>query len=249
MTNISMNLFNLELQKLLDVLLEKEQVNMEKAAQLCADTIENNGVIHVFGSGHSIGFGLEMKGRKGSLIPVHQIQLSDFVLRGKVTLEEFKDQDNIFERKTEVADKLYDLYDIRKNDIFIIVSNSGINGIVIDMAIIAKNKGNKIIVVTSLEHTTSQPSRHPSGKKLYELADVVIDNCCPQGDALLETGKKEKVCSVSSIAGVFIAQSINAQCVEILNEKELEVPLLLNEKCEEDIEFNLKIKKRYGGRI
>ena len=70
-------------------------------------------VVHVFGSGHSVGFGMELAGRPGSLVPFHTIVTSDFVLHGKVSLAEFKDPDNIFERRADIADRLYDLYDIR----------------------------------------------------------------------------------------------------------------------------------------
>ena len=179
MTRINMDLFRSELKDLLNVVYEKEHENIEAAAKLCSHAIENNGVIQVFGSGHSIGFGMEMHSRIGDLVPIHQMDTHDFVLKGKTTYEDFKDQNNIFERRPGIADKLYDLYNVGKEDVFIIISNSGINGVVIDLAITAKERGHKLIVVTSWKHTLAEGSRHPSGKKLYEFADVVIDNCGP----------------------------------------------------------------------
>ena len=138
MTRINMDLFRGELKGLLNTLYEKEHKNIEAAAKLCSYAIQHDGVIQVFGSGHSIGFGMEMHSRIGDLVPVHQIDTSDFVIKGKVTLADFKDQTNIFERRPGIADKLYDLYNIGKEDVFIIISNSGINGVVIDLAITPK---------------------------------------------------------------------------------------------------------------
>ena len=249
MKEITMDLFYEEMLKVVDVLEGKEMDNIRKASEVCAETIAQGGVVHVFGSGHSVGFGMELAGRPGSLVPFHTIVTSDFVLHGKVTLAEFKDPDNIFERRADIADRLYDLYDIRPQDSFIIISNSGINGVVIDFAIKAKAEGHKVIVVTSWQHTSAEASRHPSGKKLYEMGDVVIDNCGPQGDALIETGKIEKICSISSITGAFIAQSITTETCRLLSEKGVELPLLLSEETEENRTHNAELRQKYAGRI
>lgn len=249
MKEITMDLFYEEMLKVVDVLEGKEMDNIRKASEVCAETIAQGGVVHVFGSGHSVGFGMELAGRPGSLVPFHTIVTSDFVLHGKVTLAEFKDPDNIFERRADIADRLYDLYDIRPQDSFIIISNSGINGVVIDFAIKAKAEGHKVIVVTSWQHTSAEASRHPSGKKLYEMGDVVIDNCGPQGDALIETGKIEKICSISSITGAFIAQSITTETCRLLSEKGVELPLLLSEETDENRRHNAELRQKYAGRI
>lgn len=249
MTRINMDLFVKELKDLLNTLYDKEHDNIKKAADVCTEAIKNDGVVHVFGSGHSIGFGMEMKNRLGDLVPIHQIVTEDFVLKGQVSLAEFKDPNNIFERRPGVAERLFNLYDIRDNDAFIIISNSGINGVVIDMAIAAKEKGHKVIVITSWQHTTAEPSRHPSGKKLYELADVVVDNCGPQGDALIPTEKNEKICSVSSITGAFIAQTIKTITVDNLIADGIEPPILWDEDLDGGKEHNEKLLERYAGRI
>lgn len=249
MNKINMDVFYDKVIDLIDVLYDKEHNNIVKAAEICVKSVENNGVIHVFGSGHSVGFGLEMQDRIGSLACVHSIKTSDFVVKGDVSLTEFKDPNNIFERRPGIAEKLYNLYEIEKRDVFIIISNSGINGVVIDLAIIAKEKGHKIVVVTSLKHTTAEDSRHPSGKKLYELADVVIDNCGPQGDALIETGKVEKICSVSSITGAFIAQTITTETCRILQEKNVDAPIFWDETLNDGIKHNQELREKYKGRI
>ncbi|TXT17144.1 MAG: hypothetical protein FD133_1534 [Erysipelotrichaceae bacterium] len=232
MNKITMDVFYTQAMDLIDLLEKQEMENMIKAAELCAEAIKNDGVVHIFGSGHSVGFGSECTGRAGSLVPFHMIETN-----------------NHFERRANVADKLYDLYDVRPQDVFIVISNSGINGVVIDLAITAKAKGHKIIIITSMKHTLAEPSRHPSGKKLYELGDVVIDNCGPRGDALIETGELEKICSVSSITGIYIAQSLTAEICRILAEDHCDIPLLLSEEVSGYEKFNADLLNQYKGRI
>ncbi len=222
---------------------------LAKASQTLAQAIAQGGVIHVFGSGHSWGFGIELSKKAGTLVPVHLILTTDFVSKGLATLAEFKDKVNIFERKPGMADKLYDLYDIRPADAFIIISNSGINGLVIDMALKAKAKGHPVIVITSMEHTLAEASRHPSGKKLYELGDIVIDNCGPQGDAILATDGIAKVCSISSITGGVIAHLLTTGIVEELLALNVEVPLLRYATDENAELINQQLKDKYEGRI
>ena len=95
MKEITMDVFFNELNGLLDGLLEKEEKNIVAGAQIMADTIAKGGVIHVLGSGHSVGFAMEMQNRVGSLACVHKIETNDFVLKGKVTLDEFKHRSSV----------------------------------------------------------------------------------------------------------------------------------------------------------
>jgi len=235
--------FKDELCELLDHLYDSQKDNIEAAAQAMRKCIEEGGVIHVFGSGHSVGLGIDIKNRLGSLVPIHIMEMTDFVTKGDISVEEFMDRKNIFERKPGVAKKLYELYDIRPQDIFIVISNSGINGIVIDIADLAKRNGHKVVIITSMKHTLAEEPRHPSGKKLYEFGDIVIDNCGPHGDALLETAGVEKVCSVSSICNNCIAQPLAARTIELLMADNYELPVLNGDSAHDEA-----LKKKYEGR-
>ncbi len=246
---INMERFSEELFVVLDELYASQADNIKATAEVCAQAIIQGGVIQVFGSGHSIGFGLEMWGRAGSLVPVHNINMSDFVIKGQVTYDDFRNPDDIFERRPGIADKLYGLYNIAPQDAFIIISNSGINGVVIDMAIYVKQLGHPLIVVTSWQHTSVEDSRHPSGKKLYELADIVIDNCGPRGDALIETGGLEKICSISSITGAFIAQTIASETCECLIKQNFDLPILWPETRLGSKSHNTDLEEKYKGRV
>ncbi len=222
---------------------ESQKDNLEAVAQAMKECIEAGGVVHVFGSGHSVGLGIDIKNRTGALVPIHIMEMSDFVTKGGVPVDEFMDKKNIFERKPGVANKLYDLYDIRPQDIFFVISNSGINGIVIDIADLAKRNGHKVVIITSMKHTLAEEPRHPSGKKLYEFGDIVIDNCGPHGDALIETDGVAKVCSVSSICNNCIAQALAARTVELLKEDGFDLPILTGDKKHDE-----ELIKKYEGR-
>lgn len=240
---IDAKVFETSVIELLDTLYDTQKDNMEKMAETMAECIMQGGVIHVFGSGHSVGMGIDIKNRLGSLVPIHIMETNDFVLRGGVSIEEFKDKTNIFERRPDVAERLYDLYNIKKEDVFIVISNSGINGLVIDIASLAKKNGHKVIIITSMKHTLAENSRHPSGKKLYEFGDIVIDNCGPHGDALLETGGVAKLTAVSSISNDMIAQAVAVRIIEILHENGYELPILT-----EDAKHNEELLEKYKGR-
>lgn len=240
---IDAKVFETSVIELLDTLYDTQKDNMEKMAETMAECIMQGGVIHVFGSGHSVGMGIDIKNRLGSLVPIHIMETNDFVLRGGVSIEEFKDKTNIFERRPDVAERLYNLYNIKKEDVFIVISNSGINGLVIDIASLAKKNGHKVIIITSMKHTLAENSRHPSGKKLYEFGDIVIDNCGPHGDALLETGGVAKLTAVSSISNDMIAQAVAVRIIEILHEKGYELPILTD-----DAKHNEELLEKYKGR-
>jgi len=230
--------------ELIDTLIDSQADKIEETAQTMATCIENGGVVHVFGSGHSTGLALDISKRPGALVPIHICDPSDCVTFGKVEMSDFMDRKNIFERRPGVAQFVYDLYDMNPNDIFFVISNSGINGIGIDFAALAKEKGHKIIVITSMQHTLAEDSRHPSGKKLYMFGDIVLDNCGPHGDALLQTEGIEKVAAVSSICNNIIAQSAAARTIEILQQHNYPLPILTGDEKHDN-----EIKEQYKGRI
>ncbi len=249
MTTINTQRFLEETHKVVNKYQETQMENMRKASEILAESIMNDGVVHFFGSGHSVGVGMEMIGRPGNLVPIHQIVTSDFVTKGITTLEDFRDPVNKFERRPGVADKLFDMYNIKPQDAFVIISNSGINGVVIDLAIKAKQEKHPVIVITSLEHTTAEPSRHPSGQKLMDFGDIVIDNCGPRGDAMIPLEDGGKIGSISSIIGILIAQGFTAEVTSILKDNNYEVPVLLFEDNAEAKEHNQALRAKYEGRI
>jgi uncharacterized phosphosugar-binding protein len=94
----------------------------------------------------------------------------------------------------------------------------------IEMAMIAKNFNIPIIAITSMEQTQKYPSRHSSRKKLFQIADIIIDNCVPSGDGMFKISEI-KTGAASTISGIFIVNLIATEAMKIANEKGVKLPL------------------------
>jgi uncharacterized phosphosugar-binding protein len=221
---------------------------IKQAAALLADAISRGGVVHIFGTGHSQAFAMEMANRAGGLVPMDVMALSDLCSRGGEPWSVLSDP--AVERDPAYAHKVLRTHRIQKEDAFIIVSNSGRNGSTVEMALQVKRHGHPLVVVTAMAHTQQVTSRHPSGKRLFEVGDVVIDNCGPYGDALLaDDGLAAPVCSVSSIAGGFIAQALTAEIIRLSLENGETPPVLISANVDGADEHNRAVRERYAGRI
>src|SRR5699024_8300510 len=149
-----------------------------------------------------------------------------------------------------LAKLILDAENVKKQDVMLIVSTSGRNSVPIEMAIEAKNKGLKVIVLTSMAFTNEVTSRHKSGKKLYELADVVLDNHGESGDAALETsGVESKFGPTSSVVGFTILQAIIAQVIESLSQKGIDPPIYVSSNLDKGDEINKEHIEKYRNRI
>ncbi|MGH3731231.1 MAG: sugar isomerase domain-containing protein, partial [Micromonosporaceae bacterium] len=147
------------------------------------------------------------------------------------------------------AQRLYELAPVHPEDVFVIASNSGINGSVVEFAQLVKAKGHRLIAVTSAEQSAQLPARHPSGRRLYEFADVVLDNGAPYGDAALPLPGGGSVCAISSITGALLAQMLTAEVVRRLLESGHTPPVYLSANVPGGDEHNTALESRYAGRI
>ncbi len=189
--------------ELLQAIEDREIVNIKKSAEVIVEALNNGGVLHVFSSGHSHIVIEEMFYRAGGLVPVNPIFDTGLMLH------EGAKKSSRMERLTGYAEIILANYDTREGEPMIIVSSSGINPVIVEMAMLAREKGLRIIGITSRDITGKLESRHKSGKKLIDLADIVIDNCVQNDDAAVqldETG--QKVGPLSSLASLFIVNNI-----------------------------------------
>jgi uncharacterized phosphosugar-binding protein len=220
---------------------------IQAAADLVTASLRADGVIQAFGSGHSEALAMEIAGRAGGLVPTNRIALRDLVLLGGEPPELLSS--GILERDPSVSRRLYELVGPAPADLFVIASNSGVNGSIVEMAEVVKENGHPLIAITSLQHTAGVDSRHPSGKKLIDLADVVLDNHAPYGDSVLDLPGGGKVCAVSSITAALLAQLLVAEVVRRLTDAGETPPVYLSANIPGGDEHNHALEARYAGRI
>lgn len=217
---------------------------LDRAAEAIFVSLKEGGVLHVFGSGHSHTLAEEAFHRAGGLVPVNAI-LEDFLTPHFPPAMSGK-----FERLSGVARILLDYYDPRPGEVLIIASNSGINPVPVEMALSGKERGLFVVAVTSLAHSEKVPSRHQSRRKLYQVVDVVIDNGGEAGDAAVSyPGLVEKVAPTSSLAGIFIMNSLLCRVVERFLAAGLKPPVYISANLPGGEEHNKALEEKYRGRI
>ena len=198
--------------KIIDVIKNAEEKNKEVIKELAvkfAENIETDKVIHTFGTGHSHMLGIELFARAGGLGNVDAMLDPD-------TLTSFGAQrSGAMEKTSGVSDVIYDSYNIQPGDIMIITSNSGRNAMPIEMAMRCKKEGVYTIALTNLEQSKNQTSRHPSGKRLFEVVDCVVDSCVPTADATLDLDGI-KTGPASSIVTMFLVNTIVSEAIKIV---------------------------------
>jgi uncharacterized phosphosugar-binding protein len=220
---------------------------IHQAADLFTQALTRGGVIQAFGSGHSEAVAMEIAGRAGGLVPTNRLALRDIVLYGDAPREELDRYD--LERDPAVAHTILDHAPVHDHDLFVIISNSGVNGVVVELATLVKERGHPLIAITSHEHSDAVPSRHPSGRKLTDLADVILDNRAPYGDAVLPLPDGGATGAVSTITSALLAQLVVAQTVSNLLQAGQVPPIYLSANVPEGDAHNLKLEALYAGRI
>ena len=216
---------------------------VRRAADLLAAAVRAGGVIQAFGCGHSEALAMEIAGRAGGLVPTSRIALRDLVLYGGEPLSTLADP--ALELDPTIARRLYELAPVKPDDAFILASNSGVNGAVVEMALLVKERGHPLVAITSLEHSGRVEARHPSGRKLLDIADVVLDNGAPYGDAALPLPSGGAVGAVSSITAALLAQQLVIGIVNQLDDP----PIYLSANVPGGREQNAEVEARYAGRI
>lgn len=223
-----------------------QRAGVLRAADLIADALRADGVVQVFGTGHSEALAMEIAGRAGGLVPTNRVSLRDLVLHGNEPPQVLGPK---LERDPAVAHRLYALTPARPEDIFVIASNSGVNGAVVEFALLVKERGHQLIGITSRDHSAAVDSRHPSGRKLADIADVVLDNGAPYGDAALPLPGGGAVGAVSSITAALLAQQIVVEVVRRLLDAGQAPPVYLSANIPGGDEHNQVLEARYAGRI
>jgi uncharacterized phosphosugar-binding protein len=183
------------------------------AAGLVVEALTAGKRFWVFGTGHSHALAEELYGRAGGLADVRA------VLEPGLMLHEGLQKSSLLERLPGLADVLLEINEIAAGDVVLIASNSGRNAVPVEFALGARKRGAQVIVLTSMAHSTATTSRAPGGQRLFETADVVIDNCGVPGDALIEVnGSPERTGATSTMVGAMLVQALTVEIVTRLTE-------------------------------
>lgn len=212
---------------------------LQAAGLRIAKSIAADGVLHTFGSGHSQILASEIERRAGGLVPVSSIndpadgwpeQIAGYGAR-------------LFQRYAYQ-------YDVQPGDVVLVISNSGRNASPIEVAMEAKAAGLHVVVLTSLEMSKATTSRHPSGKKLYELGDYVLDNGGLPGDAAIDApGFAYKVGPTSTMSGALLLNLLSMEIIEQLITAGVTPPTYVSQNADGGAAHNEALAKKYRHRI
>lgn len=199
--------------RLLADLWSSQQAGMEQGAEWLAQALARDGLLFVAGSGHSHMLAEELFYRAGGLAAVVPL------LEPALMLHDGAVKSSSLERLEGYAAIVLDDAELSADDILIIASNSGRNAYAVELAQEARARGCKTIAVTSLATAQRVESRHSSGKLLADVADLVLDNCVPYGDASVQIkGTPLMAGPLSTIAGVALLNAMVVQAIELVSE-------------------------------
>lgn len=209
-----------KIKDLIDVIEKEEKENMEKATEIIVKAILNKKAIFSFGASHAGILTEELYYRAGGLVVINPIFARNLMLdTSPITMT--SEMERLEGYGTTVANKT----NISEGDVVIVHSVSGRNPVSIEMAIESKKKGATVICITNLSYSKDVSSRHSSGKNLYQVSDIVIDNHGEKGDACVEiSGLNQKVSPTSTVAAVTIMNSIIAEATELLVKNGMDKP-------------------------
>lgn len=204
----------------MDNIEDSQMDNIQKAAELMADSIECGRWVHTFGCGHATLPIEEMYPRIGGFVgfhPIVELPLTFFTnITGQMGVHQF-----IFlERVEGYGIEIMKGYDFDPRDTMWLFSHTGINNVNIDVALEAKRKGMKVVVFGSAGEAKGKKTRHSSGKNIFEIADIVVDTCAPAEDASVPLkNHPDKIGPVSTMAFITSVWMTVTTVAEILADR------------------------------
>jgi uncharacterized phosphosugar-binding protein len=209
-----------------------------RLAPIIGESIARGGVVHTFGSGHSELISREIIGRAGGLVCVTGIidPTGGFI-------------ENLPGYGERLAARYDRQYQLNAGETVIVISNSGKNASPIDVAMYAKAKGLSVAALTCLAMSKATPSQHPSGKKLFEVSEHVLDNGGVPGDALVEIGGGVSAGPTSTLIGCSVLNWLMLSVMEWLRSNGHQLPVLRSQNSPGAIEHNRELGARYKARL
>lgn len=226
-----------------------QKTKIHEASQLMADSIEKKRWVYLFGSGHSVIPVLDVFPRYGSYVgfrPLMDPRLMWFNVTGPGGAPELL----WLERQEGYIASFLSNYNFTSEDTLIVYSHGGLNAAPVEAAIYARESGTKVIAVTSLDNYSSATAQHSSGKMLADAADIVLDNCVPLEDSLVDIGQLEKVAAGSTLAVVTISMCLVAETAKILSNRGIKLETFVSANVRGVApNHNQKVFEKYRARL
>lgn len=247
-----------ESQAILERIRSTQMDNIEAACAICVESITNDALVNLFGTGHSRMFVEEMFPRHGSYPAFHSMVELSMTFHNQVVGANGQRQAMFIEKVEGLGKQIMRNFVFAPPDSFMIFSNSGVNQVVVEMALEAKARDLPVIAVVSMDHCMNSAPKHSCGKRLVDLADVTIDNCVPAGDAMVTIdGLEDPVGPGSTMGCAAVVNMIKCRVAELLTQQG-KPPMILSssyflgtEKAAERFdecydEYRRMMKRAYG---
>lgn len=228
-----------EIQRVQNKVYETNLETLRTLGPLIADSLSGGGILHTFGSGHSEIISREIIGRAGGLVCVSGIPdpTAGFV-------------ENLPGYGETLTTRYARHFGMEKGEFIVVISNSGKNCSPIEVAIEAGKRGLSVVAVTCLDMARKTSTQHPSGKKLHEVADYVLDNGGVPGDAMIPVpGTDLKAGPTSTFSGALLLNLLHMEIVDSLSSRKKPLPLLQSQNTEGGMERNLELARQYNPRL
>jgi len=233
-------------QEMLQRIADEETPAIEKAADVIADALANGHRLFAFGASHSSLPVQDVVYRAGGLMlfnPIYGPGIDALTTRPATLGSQM-------EQMPGYAEAILDNAPISAGDVLVVVSVSGRNAVPIEMAQLAQERGITVIAVTSHAYTDAVTSRHTSGMKMKDFADIVLDNKVDAGDAVLELeGVPRKFTPASGITTTALMHLLSAATIEALVARGLTPPVFLAANLDGGKEWNARLLAENADRI
>mgnify|MGYP002624305000 FL=1 len=229
-----------QLQRLLSEVIQSQSEALEQAARHIADSLKNGGMIYTFGTGHGHLLALEIFYRAGGMARVCPI------LDEKLMLHVSAAGSSLEERREEWLPILLEKYPLRSGDVLIAISNSGRNAVPVLLAKAARERGVYVIALTSMKHSSAVTSRNSLHLRLFETADLVLDNGGILGDASIRFSDGTQVGPTSTAVGAAMLQSVICRVKELSLAEGFEADFFRSSNVDGGDEWNERLIDRYA---
>ena len=223
--------------------LDTQQQGIETAAQQVASCMKAGGMVYTFGTGHGHLLALEVFYRAGGMARVCPIMDERLMLHVSAA------ESTHVERMEDMADKLLERYPIAAGDVLIVSSNSGRNAVPVLLAKAARERGAYVVALTSMNHSGAVTPRNSAGLRLFETADLVLDNGGVLGDAAIRMDDGMMVGPTSTAVGAAILQAMVCRVKEISLEEGWEAEFFKSSNVDDGDVFNARLIEKYAGLI